>query len=83
MIVDYFILKNKKNDSNNHELWTRSFLKSLSWRVLGTLDTILISYIIIGNFSSALSIGGVELVTKMFLYVFHERLWVKIKWGRK
>lgn len=83
MIVDYLISFNKKKSSNNYEFWTRSFIKSLSWRLLGTIDTIIISYFIIGNFSSALSIGGIELVTKMFLYVFHERLWNKIEWGRK
>ena len=83
MIIDYFISYNNKKNSNNYEFWPRSFIKSLSWRVLGTIDTIIISYFIIGNFSSALSIGGIELVTKMFLYVFHERLWNKIEWGRK
>ena len=83
MILDYFISLNKKKSPNNYEFWSRSFIKSLSWRVLGTIDTIIISYFIIGDLSSALSIGGIELVTKMVLYVFHERLWNKIDWGRK
>ena len=60
----------------------RSVAKSLSWRTIGTLDTILISWIITGKLDLAFSIGGIELVTKMVLYFFHERIWNTIKWGR-
>ncbi len=60
----------------------RSLLKTISWRVIGTLDTILISWVITGALSLAFSIGFVELVTKMILYFFHERAWNKINWGR-
>jgi uncharacterized membrane protein len=59
----------------------RSVVKTISWRALGTIDTIIISWIIIGNFRFAVSIGGVELFTKMFLYYFHERLWARSKFG--
>ena len=54
-----------------------SALKTLSWRVIGTLDTILISYILIGKFDLALGIGGIEVFSKMILYYIHERAWVK------
>lgn len=60
----------------------RSVVKSLSWRVIGTLDTIVISWIITGALTLAFSIGMVELVTKMILYFLHERMWNSIKWGR-
>tara|TARA_R110000868_G_scaffold70445_5_gene206962 strand:- start:1814 stop:2077 length:264 start_codon:yes stop_codon:yes gene_type:complete len=60
----------------------RSVAKSVSWRIIGTLDTILISWLITGELSLAFSIGSVELVTKMVLYFFHERFWNSIKWGR-
>ena len=60
----------------------RSLLKTISWRIIGTLDTILISWAITGALSLAFSIGFIELVTKMLLYFFHERAWAKIKWGR-
>ena len=43
----------------------RSIVKSVSWRVIGTIDTILISWIITGALSVAFSIGSIELVTKM------------------
>lgn len=61
----------------------RSIVKTVSWRTVGTLDTILISYIITGNFMMAASIGSVELFTKMALYYFHERAWNKISFGKK
>lgn len=54
-----------------------SALKTLSWRVIGTMDTILISYILTGKFDLALGIGGIEVFSKMILYYIHERAWVK------
>jgi len=60
----------------------RSVVKTISWRAIGTLDTIIISYIIIGELKFALSIGGIELFTKMILYFLHERTWNKINFGR-
>ena len=57
----------------------KSLIKALSWRVVGTLDTILLSWIITGRFNLALSIGVLELLTKTALYYFHERVWAKIE----
>ncbi|NBB88168.1 MAG: DUF2061 domain-containing protein [Bacteroidetes bacterium] len=53
----------------------RSLLKGVSWRVLGTLDTMVISYFITGNLTFAVSIGSIEVITKLVLYYFHERIW--------
>jgi uncharacterized membrane protein len=60
----------------------RSIVKSISWRTIGTLDTILISFLITGKATLALSIGGIEVFTKMALYYFHERAWNRIRFGR-
>lgn len=60
----------------------RSIVKAFSWRATGTMDTIIVSYFVTGEASHAFAIGGVEVVTKFFLYFFHERIWNKIKWGR-
>jgi uncharacterized membrane protein len=60
----------------------RSILKAISWRTLGTLDTIIVSFFITGSLKMAASIGAVELVTKMLLYYFHERAWNKISLGK-
>ncbi|MGA1931853.1 DUF2061 domain-containing protein [Arcobacter sp. YIC-464] len=65
-----------------HEKPYRSVVKTISWRTLGTLDTIVISYFVTGNLGMAASIGSIELVTKMVLYYFHERAWNKINLGR-
>ena len=61
----------------------RSIVKTISWRITGTLDTMIISYIITGNLKIAASIGLIEVFTKMFLYYLHERTWNKINFGRK
>lgn len=60
----------------------RSVVKTISWRTVGTLDTIIISYFITGNLIMAASIGSIEVVTKMILYYFHERAWNKISFGK-
>jgi len=60
----------------------RSIAKAISWRLTGTIDTIIVSFLISGKIKVALSIGFVELFTKITLYYFHERLWNRIKFGR-
>ena len=60
----------------------RSIVKSVSWRIVGTIDTVLISWFVTGTLALAFSIGAIELVTKMALYFFHERLWNTISWGK-
>jgi uncharacterized membrane protein len=56
----------------------KSLIKSVSWRIVGTIDTMLISYFITGKVTVAISIGSVEVITKTILYYFHERLWAHI-----
>lgn len=65
-----------------HEKPYRSVVKTISWRTVETLDTIIISYFVTGNLVMAASIGTIELVTKMVLYYFHERAWNKLSFGR-
>ncbi|MBO0342091.1 MAG: DUF2061 domain-containing protein [Bacteroidota bacterium] len=59
----------------------RHIIKTLTWRVLGTLDTITLSWIISGDPFTGLKIGFAEVITKMMLYYFHERTWYKINYG--
>jgi uncharacterized membrane protein len=61
----------------------RSIVKAVSWRVTGSLDTFVISWILIGKTGIAGSIAGTELLTKIILYYFHERLWAVIPWGNR
>lgn len=60
----------------------RSLIKGVSWRAVGTMDTIFISYLITGESLSALKIGGLEVFSKIALFYVHERIWARIKWGR-
>ena len=62
---------------------TRSILKTISWRVVGTLDTIALGWFITGDPTVGLKVGGLELITKFILYYIHERLWLKNKYGTK
>ena len=64
-----------------HEKPYRSVVKTISWRTVGTLDTIIVSYFVTGNLVMAASIGSIEVITKMILYYFHERVWNKLKFG--
>jgi uncharacterized membrane protein len=65
------------------EAHSRSFFKAVSWRVTGTLDTFLISFLVTGKAAIAGSIAATELVTKIALYYGHERIWTFIPWGRR
>ncbi len=61
----------------------RSLFKAISWRIVGTLDTILLSWIFTRTIGKALQIGGIELFTKIFLYYLHERIWLSVAWAKK
>ncbi len=61
---------------------TRSLAKTLSWRILASLDTFLISWLVSGKISIGVTIATIEVITKLALYYFHERAWDKVKWGK-
>jgi uncharacterized membrane protein len=62
--------------------YKRHILKTISWRIIGTIDTMILSWFITGSWKWGLAIGGTEVVTKMVLYYLHERAWYKwIKFG--
>jgi len=83
LIINSRVKEGDVSDKNmDSENTMRSLAKTISWRVVGTIDTVIISLLITKTLSFALSIGMVELVTKMILYFFHERAWNKIKWGK-
>ena len=89
MIIDQFFRSHTTTTekgfekAKNSEKPVRSIVKAVSWRIVGTLDTIIISWIITGEVAMALTIGSIELITKMVLYFFHERIWNIIKWGKQ
>lgn len=57
--------------------YKRHLAKTISWRVIGTLDTMIISWAVTGSWEWGLAIGGIEVFTKMVLYYLHERAWYK------
>ncbi len=61
----------------------RSIIKGITWRVIGTLDTIFLSWLFTGDISTALKIGGIEVFTKIVLYYLHERVWLKMNFARE
>ncbi|WP_298950199.1 DUF2061 domain-containing protein [uncultured Nonlabens sp.] len=66
------------NQQSSDPNWKIALLKTISWRVIGTIDTIVISWFLTSKIDIALTIGGVEVFSKMALYFIHERLWSKI-----
>ena len=61
----------------------RHIAKTITWRIIGTIDTMLLGWLISGDPMIGLKVGGLELITKMLLYYFHERAWYKSKFGIK
>ncbi|NVO01352.1 MAG: DUF2061 domain-containing protein [Bacteroidetes bacterium] len=61
----------------------RSFIKGVSWRIIGTIDTFILSYFIIGSVKVATLTAFTEVATKIILYFLHERIWNVIPWGRQ
>jgi adenylylsulfate kinase len=66
-----------------YETKTRSVFKAASWRTLATLTTAVIVFIFTGRFTLAITVGCLEVVAKMGLYFLHERLWHRIRYGKK
>ena len=59
----------------------RHVAKTITWRVIGTIDTMALGWLVSGDPMVGLKVGGLELVTKMILYYFHERAWYASNWG--
>jgi uncharacterized membrane protein len=64
------------------ESHSRSFAKAVSWRIVGSLDTFFISWIVTGQLKYAGMILGVETLTKILIYYGHEQFWAWVPWWR-
>ena len=60
----------------------RSLVKAVSWRIVGSLDTFMLSWLVTRSAKYAVSIASIEALTKIALYYVHERAWRKVAWGR-
>ncbi|MEY4935815.1 MAG: hypothetical protein RIS64_2174 [Bacteroidota bacterium] len=63
------------------ESHARSLAKGVSWRIIGTLDTMIWAWFFTGNLVMAAKIGAFEIGSKVILYYFHERIWQSIPFG--
>ena len=59
----------------------RHILKTITWRIVGTLDTMVLAWVITGSPVTGLKVGGAEVITKMVLYYLHERAWYRSTFG--
>ena len=86
MLVELLLTREKtkrKTKQIGEEKISISVVKAISWRIIGTLDTVIIAYFITNTFQQALTIGLIEWASKMILYFIHERVWNGILWGKK
>ena len=60
------------------ESQTRSMLKAATWRIIASLTTFLVAFMVTGSLATASIVGGIEFVLKFFIYYLHERVWAKI-----
>ena len=65
------------------ESHVRSIAKGVTWRVLATLTTVIIAWLITGAIDIALQIGFVEVFAKIAIYYAHERAWAHIPFGQQ
>jgi uncharacterized membrane protein len=65
------------------ETGRRSIVKALTYRAWQSMNTFLISLVVTGKLDMAAAIVSIEVVVKIVIYFFHERIWSKIKWGMK
>lgn len=49
--------------------------KTITWRLLATLTTIILAWLVSGDYTIGLKVGFLEFFVKMLLYYFHERIW--------
>ena len=72
---------NISKDGKVLESRKRHIVKAITWRIIGTVDTMILAWVISGNPLFGLKIGFAEVVTKMLLYYVHERIWYKFNYG--
>ena len=62
-----------KQQGTSHLL---SLAKAFSWRIVATLTTALIAYVITGEMDTAIMIGSIEFFLEIGIYYAHERIWL-------
>lgn len=65
-----------------HDTNSRSFVKAISWRIIASLTTFILAFIITGHLVLSAGIGLGDIIAKFILYFLHERAWDRISWGK-
>ena len=61
----------------------RSLMKTLTWRILATVTTVVVIYALTDDGDLAMTVGYLDVTLKMGLYYFHERIWNRVRVGTK
>jgi len=61
----------------------RSIVKGISWRFIATGTTVIIIYVFFGRLDLAIAAGVIETFLKVGLYWGHEKIWQKVRFGKK
>lgn len=64
------------------ESHVRTIMKALSWRLLATCITFAVVWFVTGKLTLAAGIGVADTLIKLGAYYFHERLWIRVKFGK-
>ena len=67
--------------TRHRETMRRTTIKTGLWRIIASLDTFALAWFFTGSIATAASIGGLEVLTKLTLYFFHERIWARLRFG--
>ena len=60
----------------------RSIAKTVSWRVMATIITGVVTYVLTGRLDFAVTVGLADTLVKVFIYYAHERMWTRISYGK-
>ncbi len=63
------------------EMFRRSIAKTISFRVIGSLANFVFAWFMTDNIMFATSLVAFQWIVITVLYLIHERIWNKIKWG--
>jgi uncharacterized membrane protein len=65
-----------------NETASRSLVKTVSYRILGSSITFIISFMFTGEVIISAGISATEFLLKPTMYWLHERVWNRISWGK-
>jgi uncharacterized membrane protein len=60
----------------------RSFAKSLTWRLLAIFSSFLVVYFMTEDVIFSTKITIITNTINFILYYAHERVWIRVRWGR-